>query len=495
MFTLVSVLAIATALAAATYSKPTINIITILRFSQHLDRNIARNQHSMQSFHYCSYPSTYWLCTCPLTFHMTRSSPFISVAGIFAREKPFSLLWKRGKRLEGVVDARVGGDTMENRYLGRIKSLSKVGQWRKHVCIAGAFWLGSHTTLASVMRLVSNSEGIRSRSGGLFSNLDESGAVFLSSCPSLNIFDSILILIGKTFLLLESVSTHTQPHTPLSNCPEDENSAEGNLSYENVGGGGREPERSVEFTGEAEIGSNVVKEVDQANFGNEGEDRVYEQVVGEDCQPYQAYAVTLKDTYSGSLVRKVHRYAVVAWYIRMSEDTTMLSVLVNILRRGFAGDVRDQLEKICLIAHSTEAATPGARERRGNFSREMISAIKTARAVTHQGIRELEEHEAIRCIETVHTQRISHCQVIRHFCLLKTGRCVRALHSALSSEFRFRINDSLIQLAHDLSAVSTDFFELPSCNCIEHSQSMVNSTTEFRSRLYRICSLPDLKMV
>lgn len=51
-----------------------------------------------------------------------------------------------------------------------------------------------------------------------------------------------------------------------------------------VGGGGREPERSVEFTGEAEIGSNVVKEVDQANFGNEGEDRVYEQVVGEDCQ-------------------------------------------------------------------------------------------------------------------------------------------------------------------------------------------------------------------
>jgi hypothetical protein len=38
--------------------------------------------------------------------------------------------------------------------------------------------------------------------------------------------------------------------------------------------------------------------------------------------------------YSGSLVRKVHRYAVVAWYIKMSEEMTMLSALPNIVNGG-----------------------------------------------------------------------------------------------------------------------------------------------------------------
>jgi hypothetical protein len=38
--------------------------------------------------------------------------------------------------------------------------------------------------------------------------------------------------------------------------------------------------------------------------------------------------------YSGSLVRKVQRYAVVAWYIKMSEEMTMLSALPNIVNGG-----------------------------------------------------------------------------------------------------------------------------------------------------------------
>jgi hypothetical protein len=51
-----------------------------------------------------------------------------------------------------------------------------------------------------------------------------------------------------------------------------------------IGRGGGEPERCVEFAGEAEIGGDIVEEIDETDFGNEREKRVYEQMVGEDCQ-------------------------------------------------------------------------------------------------------------------------------------------------------------------------------------------------------------------
>jgi hypothetical protein len=69
-------------------------------------------------------------------------------------------------------------------------------------------------------------------------------------------FDRILILIGKDFILVrsllfiqalvgldsvvvlqfqpESISAYAQAHAPLSNGPEDKNSAKGNLSYEDI---------------------------------------------------------------------------------------------------------------------------------------------------------------------------------------------------------------------------------------------------------------------